>query len=66
MASWFDDMDDRELLDLIPFFERLSKADNVYALLKSGASSHNASGSRQQMGNSNRNSNGSSDIMVQR
>ena len=64
MASWFDDMNDRELLDLIPFFERLSKADNVYALLKSGV----GGGSNVRMGGAgnNRNSNGSSDIMVQR
>lgn len=34
VASWFDDMSDTELLDLIPFFERLSKVDNVYAVLK--------------------------------
>ncbi|XP_016301140.1 carboxy-terminal domain RNA polymerase II polypeptide A small phosphatase 1-like [Sinocyclocheilus anshuiensis] len=34
VASWFDDMSDRELLDLIPFFERLSKVDNVYTVLK--------------------------------
>ena len=59
VASWFDDMNDRELLDLIPFFERISKADSVYALLKSGVG-----GVR--VGGSNRNSNGSSDIMVQR
>ncbi|KAI4892997.1 hypothetical protein NFI96_027322 [Prochilodus magdalenae] len=34
VASWFDDMSDTELLDLIPFFERLSKVDDVYAVLK--------------------------------
>lgn len=34
VASWFDDMSDTELLDLIPFFERLSKADEVYDILK--------------------------------
>ncbi|XP_065108213.1 uncharacterized protein ctdsp1 isoform X1 [Paramisgurnus dabryanus] len=34
VASWFDDMADTELLDLIPFFERLSKVDNVYTVLK--------------------------------
>ncbi|KAL0964074.1 hypothetical protein UPYG_G00318060 [Umbra pygmaea] len=34
VASWFDDMADTELLDLIPFFERLSKVDNVYDILK--------------------------------
>lgn len=31
--SWFDDKSDTELLDLIPFFERLSKADDIYPLL---------------------------------
>ncbi|XP_067113974.1 uncharacterized protein ctdsp1 isoform X1 [Osmerus mordax] len=34
VASWFDDMADTELLDLIPFFERLSKVDNIYDVLK--------------------------------
>lgn len=34
VASWFDDMSDTELLDLIPFFERLSKVDNIYTVLK--------------------------------
>uniref|UniRef100_A0A8C6UTA8 protein-serine/threonine phosphatase n=1 Tax=Neogobius melanostomus TaxID=47308 RepID=A0A8C6UTA8_9GOBI len=34
VASWFDDMSDTELLDLIPFFEKLSKVDNVYTVLK--------------------------------
>ncbi|TRY96073.1 hypothetical protein DNTS_017232 [Danionella cerebrum] len=34
VASWFDDMSDTELLDLIPFFERLSKVENVYTVLK--------------------------------
>lgn len=33
VASWFDDMTDSELLDLIPFFERLSKVDNIYSVL---------------------------------
>ncbi|XP_035532997.1 uncharacterized protein LOC118339458 isoform X1 [Morone saxatilis] len=33
VASWFDDMSDTELLDLIPFFERLSKEDNIYDFL---------------------------------
>ncbi len=35
VASWFDDMNDRELLDLIPFLEQLSKVDSVYAVLQS-------------------------------
>lgn len=34
VASWFDDMSDTELLDLIPFFERLSRVDSVYTVLK--------------------------------
>ncbi|XP_028993128.1 carboxy-terminal domain RNA polymerase II polypeptide A small phosphatase 1 isoform X2 [Betta splendens] len=34
VASWFDDMSDTELLDLIPFFEGLSKAEDVYAILR--------------------------------
>lgn len=34
VVSWFDDMSDTELLDLIPFFERLSKVDDVYGILK--------------------------------
>ncbi|CAI9533398.1 unnamed protein product, partial [Staurois parvus] len=34
VISWFDDMSDTELLDLIPFFERISKVDDVYSVLK--------------------------------
>ncbi len=34
VASWFDDMQDTELLDLVPFFEGLAKVDNVYTVLK--------------------------------
>lgn len=34
VASWFDDMGDTELLDLVPFFERLSKVDSVYTFLR--------------------------------
>ncbi|KAH9413698.1 Carboxy-terminal domain RNA polymerase II polypeptide A small phosphatase 1 [Dermatophagoides pteronyssinus] len=34
VASWFQDMNDTELSDLIPFFERLAKVDNVYKVLK--------------------------------
>ncbi|KPP72423.1 carboxy-terminal domain RNA polymerase II polypeptide A small phosphatase 1-like [Scleropages formosus] len=34
VASWFNDMSDTQLLDLIPFFERLSKAEDVYTILK--------------------------------
>lgn len=38
VVSWFDDMSDRTLLDLIPFFEDFAKADNVYNFL--GSSEH--------------------------
>jgi len=31
--SWFDDMTDCELLNLIPFFEALADIDDVYTLL---------------------------------
>uniref|UniRef100_A0AAZ3SLD4 protein-serine/threonine phosphatase n=1 Tax=Oncorhynchus tshawytscha TaxID=74940 RepID=A0AAZ3SLD4_ONCTS len=34
VASWFDDMADTELLDLIPFFEGLSKVEDVYTVLR--------------------------------
>ena len=34
VASWFDDMNDRELLDLIPLLENLSTVDSVYELLE--------------------------------
>ena len=33
MTSWFDDPNDTELLDLIPFFEALDKVDDVVSIL---------------------------------
>ncbi|XP_002736972.2 CTD small phosphatase-like protein [Saccoglossus kowalevskii] len=33
VASWFDDMSDTELLDLIPFLESLAKVDDVHTVL---------------------------------
>jgi RNA polymerase II subunit A small phosphatase-like protein len=33
-VSWFDDMENKELLELTPFFEQLSKAENIYSVLK--------------------------------
>lgn len=33
VKSWFDDVTDCELLDLIPLFEKLSKVDSVYSVL---------------------------------
>jgi RNA polymerase II subunit A small phosphatase-like protein len=37
VASWFDDMSDTELLDLVPLFESLAKVDSAYSLLHGGA-----------------------------
>ncbi|KAI5627731.1 carboxy-terminal domain RNA polymerase II polypeptide A small phosphatase 2 isoform X1 [Silurus asotus] len=34
VLSWFDDVDDTELLNLLPVFEELSVADDVYAKLQ--------------------------------
>ncbi|KAJ8276987.1 hypothetical protein GJAV_G00070140 [Gymnothorax javanicus] len=34
VQSWFDDMTDTELLELIPFFETLSKEEDVYSALQ--------------------------------
>uniref|UniRef100_A0A8C7YYX2 Mitochondrial import inner membrane translocase subunit TIM50 n=1 Tax=Oryzias sinensis TaxID=183150 RepID=A0A8C7YYX2_9TELE len=34
VESWFDDMSDTELLDLIPFFEKLSKEGGIYDILR--------------------------------
>ncbi|XP_046580995.1 CTD small phosphatase-like protein [Haliotis rubra] len=39
VASWFDDMSDTELLDLLPFFENLSREDSVYTVLKNNTNS---------------------------
>lgn len=33
VTSWFEDPNDTELLDLIPFFEALDKVDNVLTVL---------------------------------
>ena len=41
-------MNDRELLELIPFLETVSKADSVYGLLQSKFKSNNGSTSEQQ------------------
>ncbi|MGH0160776.1 UNVERIFIED_CONTAM: hypothetical protein FKN15_065423 [Acipenser sinensis] len=34
VQSWFDDITDTELMDLIPFFEGLSKEEDVYSVLQ--------------------------------
>ncbi len=33
MTSWFDDTNDKELLNLIPYLETLAEIDNVYSIL---------------------------------
>ncbi|XP_011854905.1 PREDICTED: CTD small phosphatase-like protein [Mandrillus leucophaeus] len=43
VQSWFDDMTDTELLDLIPFFEGLSREDDVYSMLHRLCNSNEAS-----------------------
>ncbi|XP_017773868.1 PREDICTED: carboxy-terminal domain RNA polymerase II polypeptide A small phosphatase 1 [Nicrophorus vespilloides] len=48
VASWFDDMQDSELLDLIPFFEQLSKMDNVYTVLCNSNHPYNSTIQQQQ------------------
>lgn len=40
VASWFDDMTDAELQELIPFFERLSKMESVYSALRNPNHAH--------------------------
>lgn len=34
VVSWFDDLEDTELLSLLPVFEELSEAEDVYAKLQ--------------------------------
>lgn len=34
VQSWFDDMSDTELLDLLPILERMVAVENVYAVLR--------------------------------
>lgn len=34
MASWFDDMSDTELLDLVPYLEKLSLSKDIYVFLR--------------------------------
>ena len=38
MTSWFDDMADTELLDLLPFFESIASVDNIYTVLRNANS----------------------------
>lgn len=34
VSSWFDDMNDKQLLDLLHLFESLAQVDNVYSVLR--------------------------------
>uniref|UniRef100_A0A0L8FMS7 Mitochondrial import inner membrane translocase subunit TIM50 n=1 Tax=Octopus bimaculoides TaxID=37653 RepID=A0A0L8FMS7_OCTBM len=34
VSSWFDDEEDRELYDLIPYFETLANLDSVYSMVR--------------------------------
>jgi len=36
VTSWFDDMADTELMDLIPLFESIATADSAYTVLRGG------------------------------
>lgn len=47
VKSWFDDVTDSELLDLIPLFEKLSKVDSVYSVL-CNSNNHLKSATQQQ------------------
>jgi hypothetical protein len=42
VASWFDDITDTELSDLIPFFEKLNKVENVYSVLRNANQNMNS------------------------
>lgn len=46
VASWFDDINDRELLDLIPFLENLSKVESVYTILQQAKDGNNSSNNK--------------------
>lgn len=34
MQSWFDDVNDVELLDILPLLEELASVDNIYSVLR--------------------------------
>ncbi|XP_023316043.1 carboxy-terminal domain RNA polymerase II polypeptide A small phosphatase 1-like isoform X1 [Trichogramma pretiosum] len=59
VASWFDDMTDSELLDLIPFFEKLSNVENIYKVLSNSNRPYNQMPSNiMKLGNNSNNATG--------
>ena len=38
VTSWFDDMADTELLELLPFFESIAAVDSIYTVLRNANS----------------------------
>ncbi|XP_019860802.1 PREDICTED: carboxy-terminal domain RNA polymerase II polypeptide A small phosphatase 1-like [Amphimedon queenslandica] len=53
VTSWFDDPNDTELLDLLPFFEGLEKVENVLTVLGQNNSFHSSISSPTQSSPSN-------------
>ena len=40
VSSWFDDMTDTELLDILPLLERLAQEDDIYRILRKENHNH--------------------------
>lgn len=64
MASWFDDMSDTELHDLIPFFEKLSKVDNVYTVLRNANNHNQTAGNNSSDSNCGLDQNSTSSVVI--
>ena len=39
VSSWFDDMDDRELLEIIPTMESIARSKDIYPIIRECAQS---------------------------
>lgn len=55
--SWFDDPNDTQLLELIPYFEKLAACDSVYSILKQGSSVNSVNSTLNHSINGNQNNN---------
>lgn len=55
--SWFDDPNDTQLLDLIPYFEKLASCDSVYSILKQNSSVNSLNSTLNHSINGNQNTN---------